>query len=138
MQGFTLLQDDTIYLENKTEVGSYIGGKWIEGSPEITYTEVDAIYEPYTKSLVSYVLPEGVKSSDSQVIFSEYNLKVHNDLGVNSRVADIVYFEDPETNTHACPYIVFDKDVWKANKGFTLLSEDYSYYIAIRQDKLPT
>lgn len=135
MQGFTLLQDDTIYLQNKVEEGSYIGGKWVAGNGAITYTEVSAIFEPYTKSIVSYVLPEGVSSSDSQVIFSEYDFKVHNDRVGSARVADVVYLNDP---TSTDPYVVFDKAVWKSNKGFTLLTADYYYYIAIRQDKLPT
>ena len=139
MFGFELLEDeaywrqDTVYTD-----GNFIGGVWVSGEATTTYEELQGISEPYTKGESSVILPEGVRNSESFFLYTEEDLFVHNDLDGTARTADIVYLQDPEVVSTAKPYVVFDKEAWRKNTGFTLLSEDYGLYLLIRQDKLPT
>ena len=139
MLGFTLLKDSTFYKENKsTPDGAYVNGRWVEGETIYTYDPIEGIREPYSKAESSSSLPEGVKSSESFKLYTESELYTHNDLEGTARVADIIYFQNPEIVSTAHPFVVWDKEAWDANDGFELLTGDYGYYILIRQDKLPS
>ena len=139
MFGFELLEDDSFWRRDIVYTdGNFIGGVWNEGTPTVTYEELQGITEPYADGETSLVLPEGVYNSESSLLYTDEVLYVHSDLDGSARTADLIYLEDPETNTSAKPYVVFDKEAWKTNTGFTLLSEDYGVYLLVRQDKLPS
>lgn len=136
--GFELLKDDTVYLETRVETGSYVSGTWVEGDDEITYTAFDGLSEPNNKAISSFVLPTGVKNSETMFLYTSEDLYTHSDIGDSARVASIVYLENPETNTSALPYVVFDKEPWGNNAGYQLFDTNDYLYILIRQDKLTT
>ena len=105
--GFSLLEDDVLYKKVVTSsTGHFENGLWIDGE------EVILIY--------------------TNVI----DLKTANDLKGRATNPDIIYLEDPTTDaTILDAYEIKDKELWKANKGFSLLGDDYGYYLAIRLGK---
>jgi len=136
MTGFTLLQDDPLYLKVTTPDpnAGLINGVWYNGVPTITYTEFEGIFEPYGKGDYNRILPEGVSSSAAINVFTEQLLDTHLDLE-DATKASIIYIEDPELNQKAYPYVIFYKMPWTKNKGFSLLT-GHLEYVAIRQEKL--
>lgn len=133
---FTLLKDKDVYLESIVESGSYVSGKWVEDDPEVSYEAFKGLPEPYTKAETSIVLPEGVKNSESFLLYTSKELYTHNDLDGIARTASIVYLDNPEEDDTAKPYVVFDAEYWDANEGFSLLTDQDYYYVLVRQDKL--
>lgn len=139
MQGFSILEDDPIYLEVDVPSidGQFIGGIWYEGTPQQkVYEEFEGIWEPFTTGIGAKVLPQGVSSSDSLSLFTEKSLKTYSDLDDDASKADKVFITDPEDlSTASHPYIVYNKAPWVQNKGFRLLGGHFEY-ILIRQEKL--
>ncbi len=132
---FTLLQEDVLYKKVITTTGgSYVNGVWMPGTQDISYEEIEGIVEPYLKSEQSVVLPEGVSNTDALILFSPDELKTYTSLTTGSNLADVVSIVDPDTDD-ADNYVVWDKMVWLANKGFTLIDDHYEY-ILIREDRI--
>lgn len=129
--GLVLIQDDTFY-KKKTEYN----GQWVNGvymkEETITYEEITGLIDPYQLGEKSFVLPEGVGSSDAYLLYSNNNLVVHKSLPSGSHLADIVYLDDPEENTDVDEYTVYDKMDWRFNKGFTLMG-GHNEYLLIRK-----
>ena len=136
--GFSLLEDDVLYKKVVTSsTGHFENGLWIDGEEVIAYPSFEGTYEPFNESQNSMVLPTGVLSSDAILIYTNViDLKTANDLKGRATNPDIIYLEDPTTDaTILDAYEIKDKELWKANKGFSLLDDDYGYYLAIRLAK---
>lgn len=143
--GFILLQDDVLYRKVVTSTtGHYESGLWIDGEEVISYTPFFGEFEPFNKSQNSMILPTGVRSSDAILIYTNVtDLKTANDLKGRATNPDIIYLENPtlifgneQTDVTAIDaYEITDKEFWTANKGFSLLDDNYGYYLAVRLGK---
>lgn len=137
MFGFSFIGSRSFWLETKTNTGGqFVDGKWVDGIIEYTYTEYQCMREPYPRGNASEVLPAGVKSSDTYIISTFQDLKVHEDSTGIAHNADVIYFSDPQTDSTAQAYIVFDKEEWEDNTGFQLISSGHGRYICIRREKV--
>ena len=136
--GFTLIQEDTLYKKMvSSSGGSYINGVWIPGTETISYVEILGLLDPYTnKSEESLVLPEGVSSESSFILYSDELLNTNRSLPTGSTLADIVYITDPETDTSSNPYTVWSKSSYSGNGGFTLIDNTHYMYLLIREDRV--
>lgn len=116
--------------------GDYVDGVWVEGTPIVTYEEIQGRRQPYPRAESNMVLPSGVRSSDTQRLWTEQDLVVDNDLQGTSTVADVIYFEDPRVNPVAHGYVVYDREDWDLQGSFKLINKDFNKYVCIRQEKL--
>lgn len=136
--GFSLLEDDVLYKKVVTSsTGHYDNGLWVSGVEVLSYPTFFGTFEPFSDSQNSMVLPTGVLSSDAILIYTNViDLKTANDLKGRATNPDVIYLTDPSADaTIIDAYEVKDKELWKANKGFSLLDDDYGYYLAVRLAK---
>lgn len=134
-QTMQLLKQHTLWKENKsTPQGAYVDGVWEEGEATYSYTTFEGFAEPYVRASESDVISQGVLSTEMFRIYTSTDLKTHNDLKGTARNADVIYIDDPALETSK-GFVIFDKESWRTNSGMTLITEDYGYYIAVRQEK---
>ncbi len=138
---FSLFQGTTLYLQNEVSgEGSVVDGVYIPPTIiEVMYTTFTAHVEPYGKSDRTLMLPSGVKSTDVILVYADedYLLTACDFEGENAaNKASRIYLTNPEEDDKAKPYLVYNKKVWRLDKGFSLLSNTYCEYICIREDKL--
>lgn len=92
------------------------------------------VTEPYKSGETSLILPSGITSEASLLVYSEHDLKTFNNLKGNTSNADLVTFIDPVANPDAMKYMIMDKEVWDANASFALLST-HQVYLAVRVEQ---
>jgi len=130
--GFSLIGDSSLWLT--TSVGSWgINHRWVEGYS--TPQEFSGVWEPYGSGEDNLVLPAGVSSSDSLILFTKFELKTHNDLQGNMAVADLIYLKDPNTFPDAAAYVCWSKAPYVELTGFSLITESFGEYLLVRREK---
>lgn len=135
MDSFELLVPEVIYLKKVRVTGSYWkNGVKIEGTEVVSYSPVECFWEPDSGEKTES-LPAGVYSSDAVWIDSDEKMKVARDFGEDSHLGDIVYLDNPETDSSALPYRLMDRKHMGRNEGFTLLKDFQYLYIAKRETK---
>ena len=133
----TLLLDRLLYRLVSTSVndGGWVDGVYFEGaSPVLTFPSFNGDWEPLDKGQIRTVLPEGINTTDAILVFSKIELDVTINNNGNVKLGDSIFLEDPTVITNTIEYIVFDKEVWLTNTGFTLLEVDTFDYICIRKE----
>jgi hypothetical protein len=131
---FQLLKEDTVYKQTiSTTGGSWVSGVWYAGGETINHVGFDAIWEPFNSGQESLNLPQGVSNEDAVTIFTAETLVTNQSLDNDSALGDIVYLDDPNLSTsHA--YQIWEKEDWRQNQGFTLVSAYYTY-LAVRLNR---
>lgn len=127
---FTLIQDSDMWVISKTV--SLINYVLTESAPVIV--KKSGVTEPYNSGETSLILPSGITSEASLLVYSEHDLKTFNNLKGNTSNADLVTFIDPVANPDAMKYMIMDKEVWDANASFALLST-HQVYLAVRVEQ---
>lgn len=117
--------------------GDYIDGVWVEDTSQtITYEPIQGRRQPYPRAETNMVLPSGVRSTDTQRLWTEQDLVVDNDLKGTSTIADVIYFEDPTLNPNTHGYVVYEREDWDLQGAFKLINKNFNKYVCIRQEKL--
>lgn len=135
-QTLTLMATPSVYKEKTTySDGSYDRGIWSDGIVSISYEKIDGFIEPYVRSQSALILPSGVKSDESLYLYTNSPINIHNDLPSNQHLGDTIFIEDPQVNPNAVPYLAYDKEPWKTNTNFTLITQNFNKIILVRKEK---
>lgn len=127
---FTLIQDSDMWVISRT--GQYINRVWVEGVPVVS--KKSGLVEPYNREETSLILPQGTSSAESVIIYTEYDLKVYNNIEGNLSDADLITLKDPDLNPTTFKYMVMDKEQWDANSSFSLIPS-HQVYLAVRVEQ---
>lgn len=128
---FTLIQDDDMWVEERN-AGQWIDYVWVEGV--VTPVKKSGLIEPYNREETSLILPSGITSEESIVIYTEHDLKVYNNIVDHLSIADLITLEDPVLVPTTLRYMVMDKEKWTANSSFSLIPS-HKVYLAVRVEQ---
>lgn len=128
---FTLITDDDMWVLQRG-TGQLVNYVWVEGTP--TVAKKSGLIEPYNKQETSMILPSGITSEETIVIYTEHDLKVYNNIVDHLSIADLITLEDPALVPSTLKYMVLDKEKWKANSSFTLIPS-HKVYLAVRVEQ---
>lgn len=127
---FTLIQDSDMWVVSRS--GQWVNRVWVEGVP--VSTKKSGLIEPYKEGETSMILPQGVSSKETIIIYTEHDLNVYNNIEGNLSIADLITLEDPDIVTTTFRYMVLDKEKWDANSSFTLIPS-HKVYLAVRVEQ---
>lgn len=132
---FTLISNDTLFKKVVTGIGGeYVNRKWVP-SNSTTYEAFSGLWEPFGDGESGLVLPAGVSSEASIVVYSEdQSLVVNCDIAGREAVGTIIYLDDPDVTPNTPAFIVEGRSEWKANASFSLLGTS-TEYLAVRVEK---
>ena len=134
---FSLIVEDTFYKRETTFTDSYVlDGVYHQGEETVDYKSISGTLEPYRDGEEAVVLPAGVSSSDSRILYSSEPLQTYDDTG-EVGLADIVYIKNPDVSrSKPQGYVVMGKEDWSTNSGFTLISTDDAVtYLLVKKEK---
>lgn len=127
-----LIEDETLWISTPT--GSYDASRrFVKGYSAATTFE--GLWEPFSTGLSTLVLPTGISSKESLILFTDLEINISDDHVGRIATASLVYLQDPVTFPNTVAYAVWDKASYISNGGFTLIG-GFSEYILIRQEKL--